>query len=302
MENKDPAYLFYSKDWLEGTAEFMLDEKGAYIDLLAHQHQKGNLPSDPKRLARIVGLSLEDFNRVWIAISPKFISEGDRLYNERLRKETDARAGTALKKRISSVFGTLIKGAELSKSHEAKIKSKFSISLFTDVEKEELPKTITKWFTHMVASLATHTEDGNEDGNENTIKDETVNAVDIESAQALVWPSFDDFWNEYDKKRSRNKAVKLWDKISQKEKEAIMEYLPGYKSATPEIQFRKDPDTFLRNRSWEDELINANGNSKTGKSGGSGRKFSSEAVLRAMEEKGYDTSELKQHNQRRPAN
>jgi len=57
--SKDPAFLFYPKDWLSGTAEYMPDEKGVYIDLLCHQHQKGSLPSDTERLARII-LAIED--------------------------------------------------------------------------------------------------------------------------------------------------------------------------------------------------------------------------------------------------
>ena len=34
-----------------------------------------------------------------------------------------------------------------------------------------------------------------------------------------------------------------------------MEYLPKYKLSQPEKKFRKDPDTFLNNKSWNDELI-----------------------------------------------
>jgi len=72
MKTKDPAFLMYSKDWLEGTAEYMPDEKGVYIDLLCHQHQKGSLPCDKIRLARMTGLSVEQFSKIWEIINVHF--------------------------------------------------------------------------------------------------------------------------------------------------------------------------------------------------------------------------------------
>ena len=47
-------------------------------------------------------------------------------------------------------------------------------------------------------------------------------------------------------------------KMSEREREAIMKYIPLYKEAQPDKKFRKDPDTFLNNKSWNDELIYEN--------------------------------------------
>ena len=59
----------------------------------------------------------------------------------------------------------------------------------------------------------------------------------------------------YDKKRgNREKLSFKWGKLKDTEREAIISYLPQYKKATPDKQFRKDPETFLNNRSWEDEI------------------------------------------------
>lgn len=71
-----------------------------------------------------------------------------------------------------------------------------------------------------------------------------------------IYPSFDDFWNCYEKKvGDKDKLIKKWNRLSQKEKEAIMEYIPLYKESQPEKQYRKNPETFLNNKSWNDELI-----------------------------------------------
>ncbi len=34
-----------------------------------------------------------------------------------------------------------------------------------------------------------------------------------------------------------------------------MLYIPKYKAAQPNKQYRKNPETFLNNKSWNDELI-----------------------------------------------
>ena len=71
-----------------------------------------------------------------------------------------------------------------------------------------------------------------------------------------IWPVFDEFWCLYDKKVGyKDKLIKKWNKLSQKDKEAIMEYIPLYKESQPEKQYRKNPETFLNNKSWNDELI-----------------------------------------------
>jgi len=78
----------------------------------------------------------------------------------------------------------------------------------------------------------------------------------IDQVSVQVWPSFDDFWDTYDKKRGdREKVRKKWEKLRQSEKESIMAYIPHYIQSQPDKQFRKDPATFLNNKSWNDEII-----------------------------------------------
>jgi hypothetical protein len=70
--------------------------------------------------------------------------------------------------------------------------------------------------------------------------------------------TFDTFWNAYDKKVGRPKCEKLWDKLTIKEKSDCLAYIPRYKQAQSDKQYRKNPETFLRNKSWNDELIYRN--------------------------------------------
>ena len=66
---------------------------------------------------------------------------------------------------------------------------------------------------------------------------------------------FQDFWDAYDKKRDRPTSERLWSALKPADQQAIMDYLPSYKEAQPDKRFRKDPTTFLRHKSWEDEII-----------------------------------------------
>jgi hypothetical protein len=69
-----------------------------------------------------------------------------------------------------------------------------------------------------------------------------------------IYPTFDDFWNLYANKKDKEACVPRWNKLTQKEKEAIMEYLPAYIQSTPNKEFRKNPKTFLHNKSWNNEI------------------------------------------------
>ena len=78
----------------------------------------------------------------------------------------------------------------------------------------------------------------------------------------IVWPSFDNFWNIYDKKQDRPKCEKKWEKINQEAREKIMLHLEDYILSTPDKQYRKNPLTYLNSESWENEIITPNTNGK----------------------------------------
>jgi len=67
---------------------------------------------------------------------------------------------------------------------------------------------------------------------------------------------FDEFWTLYDKKvGSRTKIKKKFKKLSKKKREAIMKHIVLYKKSQPDKQYRKNPDTYINNESWNDEII-----------------------------------------------
>lgn len=76
---------------------------------------------------------------------------------------------------------------------------------------------------------------------------------------SIISLNFDAFWDLYDKKVGRPKCEKKWNSLSISEREEAMSYIAAYKLAQPDKQFRKNPETFLNQKSWNDEIISNNG-------------------------------------------
>ena len=83
--------------------------------------------------------------------------------------------------------------------------------------------------------------------NKDNTKKENTNTLNV---------PFDDFWNLYDKKVGDKEKIKTkWEKLKDSEREAIMNHLPLYKKSQQNKKYRKDPATYLNNKSWNDEII-----------------------------------------------
>lgn len=80
---KDPAFLFYSSDFLSGIVDLTMEERGQYITLLCLQHQKGHLPEKTIRLS---------IGSVSVDVLKKFDQdENGNFYNKRLDEEVEKR-------------------------------------------------------------------------------------------------------------------------------------------------------------------------------------------------------------------
>lgn len=89
--------------------------------------------------------------------------------------------------------------------------------------------------------------------NDPNTKEERRGENRIEENRIEIYP-FDDFWNLYDKKVDKQSSERKYNKLSESDKELIFLHIPKYKISQPSPQYRKNPDTYLNNRCWEDEL------------------------------------------------
>jgi uncharacterized protein YdaU (DUF1376 family) len=165
MAKKDPAFLFYPKDWLEGTAEMHPNEKGVYIDLLCYQHQKGSLPSDEKVLARLVRLSDSEFKNIWKSLSNKFTKNEGRIVNERLSIETKDRSAKAHKNKIIGIFSAFLRTNKLKESDYDFLKKVFKHENFADVDNERLNERINEWCNERILQRSKSIANANADAN-----------------------------------------------------------------------------------------------------------------------------------------
>lgn len=92
---KAPAFQFYAADFLVGTLEMTLEEIGLYIKLLALSWDKGPLPVDTTRLARLAGITEQDFNALWAAVGDKWAKTPDGYVNPRMEEQRREREAYA---------------------------------------------------------------------------------------------------------------------------------------------------------------------------------------------------------------
>lgn len=94
---KDPAFLFYSSDFLSGISDLTMEERGQYITLLCLQHQKGALSEKTIRLS--VG-------SVSVDVLSKFSKDKEgNFFNERLNIEIEKRSKFTESRRNNGLQG-----------------------------------------------------------------------------------------------------------------------------------------------------------------------------------------------------
>lgn len=116
---------------------------------------------------------------------------------------------------------------------------------------KELLKVKDRVLIQYIYSIDTHTQE-EEEQEEEKKQDKEQEEVNID---------FEWFWNEYDKKvGNKTKLKKAWNKLTDEERQNAMNYIELYKQSQPDKQFRKNPETFINNKSWNDEIIRATPN------------------------------------------
>lgn len=86
---KDPAFLFYSRDFYEGTRTMLPEERACFIDLMIYQHQRGPIPNDLKRVLLYCNGVDEATLKATLQAKFKLTSEG--WINEKLAQTIEER-------------------------------------------------------------------------------------------------------------------------------------------------------------------------------------------------------------------
>ena len=84
----------------------------------------------------------------------------------------------------------------------------------------------------------------------------TISNTDTNTIKDNNLTDFDFFWNLYDKKvGDKDKLIKKWGALKPEERNKALDHIPKYKKSQPDKKYRKDPQTYLNNKSWNDEII-----------------------------------------------
>ena len=78
------------------------------------------------------------------------------------------------------------------------------------------------------------------------------------SYTAEVFPTFEDWWSAYDYKLDRKRCLKLWSKMSQRDREKAMSHTELYAARTytdGRYPSRRHPGTYLHNENWHDDAL-----------------------------------------------
>jgi hypothetical protein len=116
------------------------------------------------------------------------------------------------------------------------------------VKKEKNAKRIAEWRENQqVSESVTRYEHVS-----NTPK---VNKSKVNLNKVNNIEDFEFFWNTYNKKIDRVKCEKIWNKLTLEEIQKINNSVEQYVNANPDLQYRKNPSTYLNGKCFNDEII-----------------------------------------------
>ena len=94
---KDPAFLFYSQDFIVGTLTMTFEDKGKYITILAMMHQQGRMTEETIRI--LVGNISDNLKLKFL------VDKNNQWFNSRLETETEKRNLFVDSRRINGALG-----------------------------------------------------------------------------------------------------------------------------------------------------------------------------------------------------
>lgn len=243
---KDPAVLFYIGDWLKSTAELDADARGWYLNLLLHNYDKQDLPSNIEDLATLAVVKFSEFNRFKQVFEQVLNNKFEILDNGRL---SNPRINDILKKRENFVEKRSNAGkvSYVMKYFANNYPKEFKNKKMCDYVKNNFDYTVElknqtkiKQVFEQVFELYI-----NENENEDVNKKED-NSIEIE---------FNEIWILYKKKGNRKTSFDKYKKLSESKRIKIKNHVPNYVNSVSDIKFIKNFETYLNQEHWENEIV-----------------------------------------------
>lgn len=231
MTKKDPAFLFYSKDFYEGTRTMLPEERACYLDLLIYQHQNGLIPNDIKRL--LMYCSGVSEATLQATLQAKFKPTDKGWLNIKLDGVISDRSDFKNKLSINGTVGQFWKKCKVilsSKEYDSlrkALKTVDNLEIFEFIKDKEIKKstlqaTLKALLKHLAIGNAIVNVIVNEDNNSTKRfrkpKIEEIKNYCLERQNGLDPQYFFDFYESKDWKIGNNKmkdwkaCVRTWEK------------------------------------------------------------------------------------------
>jgi hypothetical protein len=212
-------FKFNFKDWANDVRPLSLTARGMLLELIIYMRQTatiGMMPLDIRLIVRLTGCLTEE--------ATESITEFKNFGIFDFVKNDDG-SETIISRRIVKEF-------ERSRINTANGKNGGNPTLKNKIR-----------LTDSVNQNANQTS--------NSISNSNFNSnFDLEKK---AW--FKVFWEKYNKKQDSKKCLDKWLKLSDSEINAALDKVDQYVHSTPDVQFRKNPLTWLNGKCWEDEII-----------------------------------------------
>jgi hypothetical protein len=200
---KDPAFLFYSKDFYEGTRTMLPNERACFIDLLIYQHQHEIIPLDLERvLMYCSGVSEATLQAT---LQAKFKHTDKGWYNEKLMMVIENRKEFTGKQSDNGVVGQFFKKAK--QSLNSKLYLQLRDYVFTDYSKERMIHELKNGQTHealleaMLKHLAIVNANAIEDNKLKGVEPEIFGSIPPAPELSDFQKHFEDTKNKLDPKK-----------------------------------------------------------------------------------------------------
>ena len=227
---KDPAMLFYTKDFLTGVAFLSMKERGQYITLLCLQQQLGHMSK--KQMETAVG-------KISPGLWEKFVEDEQGLwYNVRADVEIGKRLAHCEKQRE-----TIMKRWNKTPADDTTVDTTVDTTEDTMVDTTDIPR-----YNHGITTVIPL---ANANAN---IQDKARDKGTIGRREK----EFSIFWEAYPKKVGKQAARKSFDRIPASE---IPKLVPAVEAQKQSQQWKREggrfipnPATWLNQGRWDDEV------------------------------------------------
>jgi len=235
---KDPAFLFYPNDYLGGTLGLTFEQKGAYIDLLMMQFNRGHMTYD--MIAQMLGHKTDV---IWSALSDKFtVDENGLYYNARLEMEQTKRKSYSDSRRNNRTGVNQHTGKTKTKEKNGKPNSGHMTKHMEDENINEIINTVKHLFKKQYLNDSVYKT------LETLLKEYTKKQI----VDVVVWARNDTFWstnflsiNKLNK--SDKNGVKYIDVFIEKMNADNAKTKPTQSANGELIKYKRNPD----GRGWE---------------------------------------------------